>query len=444
MQAARWIGKLFVAFSMYVAMGAVQAAPENGWWWNSAQSGRGFSMEVQGDTMFLAGYFYESDGRATWLASAGPMQDATSYQGRLSAYGNGQTLTGNYQAPGAATDAGGIGVHFNDDTHATLTWPGGTVALERFRFSNAAAPSMQPETGWWWNSAESGRGIFFEVQGNQMFTAGYMYDAGGHPVWYASAGTMSSPASYQGRLDQYANGQTLTGAYRAPGAPANAGSISAQFSAADKATVTLTDTEGGMAGPMDGAKRGRILTMERYRYGKVAKPTRPNYWKGTYEYTFETGAVGSVDYSKLTVKGSITWIDTAIGSSGTTPLNGSTQYEIMEGNSESTLDESVTTTTGACPGRSTATGHVNEALFKDEGNLNLKPDDTFSGSLFFPVTLPLTFTTPCASGNKLQTFVVFVDLSGKMVYLNMSGDRPDVGLIPGARITSKWNFSAVQ
>lgn len=445
MRAAKWIGKVFAAMSLSVAAVSAQAAPENGWWWNPAQSGRGFSIEVQGDTMFVAGYFYEDDGHATWLASAGPMQDATTYQGRLSAYRNGQTLTGSYQAPTAATDSGAVSVRFTDDTHAALTWPGGSVAIERFRFSNAAAPSMQPETGWWWNSAESGRGIFFEVQGNQMFTAGYMYDAGGRAVWYASAGTMSSPASYQGRLDQYANGQTLAGPYKAPGAPANAGSIRAEFSAADRATVTLADAEGGLSNPFGGAKgTPRIFTMERYRYGKVAQPKRPTFWRGTYEYTFETGSVGVVDYSKLTVKGNITWVDTAQGSSQTAPLNGSTQYEILEGNSDTTFNESVTTTTGACPGTSTATAHANEGLFASEGNLNLKPDDSYTGALIFPVTLPLQLTTPCGGKTETRSLPVFIDLSGKMIYLNMSGERPDAGIIPGARITSKWNFSAVQ
>lgn len=426
-----------------LAAGIVQAEPQSGWWWNPQQSGRGFSLEIQGDSMFVAGYLYESDGRATWLASAGPMQDAMSYQGRLSAYSNGQTLTGNYQPPAAPTDAGAVALQFSDDTHAVLTWPGGSVAIERFRFGSGAAPNVQPETGWWWNPAESGRGLFFEIQGNQMFTAGYMYDAAGHPVWYASAGMMDNAGHYQGRWDQYAHGQTMMGPYMMPGAPANAGSINAEFSAPDRATVTLGDAEGGAAAPSGGAKgTPKMVTLERYRFGKVTAPERPKYWTGAYRYTYETGSVGVVDYSKLVVTGSITWVNASLVEPFLVQLDGSVVYQILEGNSASDFSESVTTSSGACAGTSTASGTYNEPLFASEGNLRLDAHDNYTGSLFFPVTLPLHFVTPCGQSDSLRSIPVFVALDGKMVYLNMQGDRPDQGLIPGARITSSWSFSA--
>src|SRR5438128_12072338 len=50
-------------------------AIEGGWWWNPAESGRGFSIEVQGNTVFLAGYLYGQDGHATWVAASGAMSD---------------------------------------------------------------------------------------------------------------------------------------------------------------------------------------------------------------------------------------------------------------------------------------------------------------------------------------------------------------------------------
>ena len=73
------------ATALSLLAGVAEAAPESGWWWNPGQSGRGFSIEIQGDSMFVAGYFYENDGHPTWLASAGPMQGEMAYQGRLSA-----------------------------------------------------------------------------------------------------------------------------------------------------------------------------------------------------------------------------------------------------------------------------------------------------------------------------------------------------------------------
>ncbi|HWQ94677.1 MAG TPA: delta-60 repeat domain-containing protein, partial [Gammaproteobacteria bacterium] len=71
--------------------------PQPGWWWNPDESGRGFSVEVSQNTLFMAGYLYDASGRATWYASAGPMANNTLYQGTLQTFGNGQTLTGAYK-----------------------------------------------------------------------------------------------------------------------------------------------------------------------------------------------------------------------------------------------------------------------------------------------------------------------------------------------------------
>ena len=61
--------------ALLLAVAHVNAEPQNGWWWNPNESGRGFFIEMTGGLMFLAGYFYESDGRATWLSSGGPGRD---------------------------------------------------------------------------------------------------------------------------------------------------------------------------------------------------------------------------------------------------------------------------------------------------------------------------------------------------------------------------------
>src|SRR5580658_5202911 len=84
-----------------LAMASVQsfAAPASGYWWNPAESGRGFVIEIQGSQMFMAGFLYAVNGEATWVASVGPMTTPTQYSGQLITYKGGQTLTGAYQAP---------------------------------------------------------------------------------------------------------------------------------------------------------------------------------------------------------------------------------------------------------------------------------------------------------------------------------------------------------
>jgi len=223
-----------------------------GWWWNPAESGRGFSIEVQGNNLFMAGYLYADDGRATWLTSAGAMSSPTVYNGALQSFGNGQTLTGVYQ-PASLTNSnvGAVSLQFNDPSHAILTWPGGTIPIERYLYGSGT-PAFQPETGWWWNAAESGRGFTIEIQGNTLFMAGYMYDASGNPIWYGTSGTMSSSMLYQGTWQQYANGQTLTGTYHPPSNPGNVGAVTLQFTNATEATLTLPD--------------GRQIPLTRYRF----------------------------------------------------------------------------------------------------------------------------------------------------------------------------------
>jgi len=218
--------------------GTAGAAPQAGWWWNPAESGRGFFIESQGGIIYLAGYFYADDGRVRWLVAGGQNADPYHYQGRLLEYRGGQTLFGAYVPPAAPVDMGAIAVDFADDTHGTITWPGGAIPIEREIF-DATDTVFQPETGWYWNPAESGSGYSLEVQGNNLFLVGFMYDSNGNPVWYFSAGPLSTPTTYAGSLLQFSDGQTLTGAYHPPGTPANVGTLSLAFTAPNAATLTF-------------------------------------------------------------------------------------------------------------------------------------------------------------------------------------------------------------
>jgi serine protease len=225
-----------------VAQARDQASPgpQTGWWWNEAESGRGFTIEVRGNTMFMAGYLYADDGRATWLVSAGAMTNPNLYSGQLLSFGEGQTLSGPFKSNKLTNgNVGNITLQFIDATHGTLTWPGGTIPIERFIFKSGT-PAFQPETGWWWNEAESGRGFAVEIQGNTLFMGGYMYDDSGNPIWYVTTGTMASPTLYQGVWLQFADGQTLTGPYKVNRLiNNNVGSITLQFSSTTTATLTL-------------------------------------------------------------------------------------------------------------------------------------------------------------------------------------------------------------
>jgi len=241
MRLKNWLGLLFAIGALALQAGFARAAPESGFWWNRDQSGYGIAIEVQGTTMFMGIFLYDESGRSTWYASAGPLQADGSYQGTLQSYGNGQTLTGAYKSNAVTNaNAGNVTLQFSDATHGTLTWPGGTIPIERFIFGSGT-PGFKPETGLWWNPAETGRGFLIEAQGTSLWLGGYMYDDAGNPVWYAAAGPMASTTLFQGHWDQYSGGQTLTGAYRPPAAPSNAGNVTLQITSATSATLTLPD-----------------------------------------------------------------------------------------------------------------------------------------------------------------------------------------------------------
>jgi hypothetical protein len=241
---------------------SAEAAPASGYWWNPAESGRGFVIEVQGNQMFMAGFLYAANGEATWVASHGAMSSATQYSGPLITFSGGQTLTGSYKTPAQnPAPLGTIAIDFATDTTATITWPGGSTPIQRFDIvpggSSTAQPSTNPEPGWWWNSAESGRGFAIEVQNGNMFFAGYMYDANGNPTWYVANGAMSTAGLFQSGWSQFGNGQTLTGTYVAPVVTnPNVGPVTLQI--IDSATAQLT------------LPGGRQIPLNRFNFGLAA------------------------------------------------------------------------------------------------------------------------------------------------------------------------------
>ena len=219
-------------------------SPQTGWYWNAAESGRGFFVEKNGANVFMAGFQYDTTGRASWFTSQGAVASSKTFA-PMSMFANGQTLTGAYQPPQALASPGSVGLTFTASTAATMSWPGGTTQLARFPFAGAqvvAPQSGAPESGWWWNPAEPGRGYAIEFQGNAIFVCGFMYDGAGNPVWYLINGTMATPTHFEGGWMQFANGQAMGAPYRAPQlVNANVGSAVLDFTDARNGTLTLPD-----------------------------------------------------------------------------------------------------------------------------------------------------------------------------------------------------------
>jgi hypothetical protein len=172
-------------------------------------------------------------------------------------------LNGSFVAPTSTTQLGTATLTFTDDSHGALqfapdTGAASTTTIERFPIVSGGltAPPMrsfEPETGWWYNPAEGGRGYFIENQRGTMFFAGYMYAANGKPIWYVNTFKTTSPKSAAGQLAQFAGGQTLGGTYKAASvANAAVGAVSLSFSSSIAGTLTLPN--------------GKVIPIQRYRF----------------------------------------------------------------------------------------------------------------------------------------------------------------------------------
>jgi hypothetical protein len=110
--------------------------PENGWWWNPGESGRGFFIEWQNGTVDIAGYMYDDAGNPLWYIAVYPTPDPRAFSGNWWQFANGQTLTGPLKPATRINDnVGPATIQFTSPTTATMTLPGGRqIPLVRQEF----------------------------------------------------------------------------------------------------------------------------------------------------------------------------------------------------------------------------------------------------------------------------------------------------------------------
>ena len=95
-----------------------------------------------------------------------------------------------------------------------------------------------PQTGWWWNPLEDGRGFSVEKHGNNIFFASFLYDVSGRSTWYVSSGPASLEGSlYVGDLLAASHGQTLDGEYFGRPNLDKIGTVTLTFNSATNGTL---------------------------------------------------------------------------------------------------------------------------------------------------------------------------------------------------------------
>ncbi|MCB1552957.1 MAG: hypothetical protein KDJ14_04035 [Xanthomonadales bacterium] len=103
------------------------------------------------------------------------------------------------------------------------------------------AKAYTPESGTWWNPAQSGWGILIEIQDNFLFAAVYTYEPTGPAIWYTATGFLSGNSRFVGVLDGFRNGPCLSCPGPMPNTffPAAGGSITIDFDPDDPTRARL-------------------------------------------------------------------------------------------------------------------------------------------------------------------------------------------------------------
>lgn len=211
----------------------------SGVWWNPAENGRGYTIEVRGNTLVFYTYLFDASGNATWYGGANAMNSNGTVDIQLQEYAGGQPLLGAYKAPLVKGNVTNARLVCSTSTTCTLTWAGGTVPIQRFQYAGSPQYANSPESGLWWDPSASGRGYFVDVQGDTFAFYAYLYDQSGRATWYLSAGKLNPDGSYDGQLQEYVGGQSLLSAYKqAPSVKGNVGSV--RWSCSSTTTCQMT------------------------------------------------------------------------------------------------------------------------------------------------------------------------------------------------------------
>jgi len=153
--------------------------------------------------------------------------------GVLNAAGNSVAILSNVATPNIA----GTTFYVGYGTSAQQMIASGVNQRALSVAGNVSCDPRAPQTGWWFNPAEGGRGYSIETRGNRLFVAAFHYEPDGRATWNFAGGSTSIDGSLlTADFLAASGGQALTGAYRLP-LLSNAGTITFAFSDATHGTM---------------------------------------------------------------------------------------------------------------------------------------------------------------------------------------------------------------
>lgn len=167
----RFRASVFTVFMAFSCSALAAEYPEDGWWWNPNEPGRGYLIERQDNIMFIASFHYAADGLPEWLTIQGvytPDETATTeigtFVGDTFESLNGQCIACAFIAPTTSDSAQGVAViNFTSNQSGTFAWEGETIPIERTFW--AFGGTLEQLSGQWaFSTLDGGTGSMQLVQ----------------------------------------------------------------------------------------------------------------------------------------------------------------------------------------------------------------------------------------------------------------------------------------
>ena len=189
----RFLSALLLGFLLSANAWAV--IPENGWWWNSTESGRGFNLEIQNNLLFFSTFGYDNSGHPAWYVAGGPMTSDRDWSATLYATANGQCFGCPYVAP-QTIPLGTVTLHFTSSQTAVLSIAGVSINVKRedWWLNESTPDAMLGE----WSAVIGSFGDVFDGE-----RIDYIGKTTSNGTVYASGGRMGSTVALNPALVSY-------------------------------------------------------------------------------------------------------------------------------------------------------------------------------------------------------------------------------------------------
>jgi uncharacterized protein (TIGR03437 family) len=269
-------------------------APASGWWYRPGAPGTFYAIEAENGVVRFASLAYSASGNPQWSLARCAQITPGIYAGTEEQYTGGRPLNAAPTPPTGVADGVAVKLIFNSATTATLQIGTESIAIQRYQFSDQWASPMlnAPRAGWWDQVSQSGRGYFFEVQGNTLFVGGLIYTSSGQPTWFTSTGPVDSAGNFSANVAFCSAAVNTDGTLQTPICAPTANTLRVVFSAPWRATLTLGEESS--------------VEIRRYRQTEIgwAGPT-PSFALQNPSFLGESATVNAASYATGVTPGSI-------------------------------------------------------------------------------------------------------------------------------------------